>query len=246
MSDKGNIDSGATKRSLAASLARRGFAGVHWMTLLFLITGCAKSSYLGQMTTASYQPSNVYRAEANLSPEIKRVAVLPLTTLNDDTAMEFGREALWPVLVAELGRARQFELVSVSADELRLLTGRNSWSGEEKLPIDFFDKLKEKLGVDAVLFSRLTQYRAYEPLAVGWRLKLLDAAEPQVLWAVDEVFDARVPEVAAAARRYAQQHPDTGPSVQDAQGVLLSPRRFGRYAANAVVETLPGRAVSAR
>jgi hypothetical protein len=95
--------------------------------------------------------------------------------------------------------------------------------------------------VDAVLFSRLTQYRAYEPLAVGWRLKLFDTAEPQVLWAVDEVFDARVPEVAAAARRYAQQHPDAGPSVQDAQGVLLSPRRFGRYAASAVVETLPGR-----
>jgi len=234
MSDKGTIDSGAIKRSLAASLA-----------LLILISGCAKSSFLGQMTTASYQPSNVYRAEANLSAEIKRVAVLPLTTLSDDSAMDFGREALWPVLVAELGRVRQFELVSVSPDELRLLTGRNAWSGEEKLPLDFFDKLQEKLGVDAVLFSRLTQYRAYEPLAVGWRLKLFDAAEPQVLWAVDEVFDARVPEVAAAARRYAQQHPDAGPSVQDAQGVLLSPRRFGRYATSAVVETLPGRAIPA-
>ena len=57
------------------------------------------------------------------------------------------------MLVAELGRARQFELVSVSADVLRLLTGRNSWSGEEKLPLDFFDKLKEKLGVDAVLMN---------------------------------------------------------------------------------------------
>jgi hypothetical protein len=245
MSNKGEMDASGTNRSIATGATLRLLIQLCLVVLLSVIAGCARSSFLGQMTTASYQPSNVYRAEANLSPEIKRVAVLPLTTLGDDSAMEFGREALWPVLIAELGRVRRFELVSVSSDELRLMTGRNAWSGEEKLPLDFFDNLKEKLGVDAVLFSRLTQYRAYEPLAVGWRLKLFDAAEPQVLWAVDEVFDARVPEVAAAARRYAQQHPDSGPSLQDSQGVLLSPRRFGRYAASAVVATLPGRAAPA-
>ena len=223
----------------------RWLAGLSAALLLPLIQGCTTSSFLGQVTTASYQPSNFYRSDPNLSPEIKRVAVLPLTILNEDATMEFGRDALWPVMVAELGRARQFELVPVSAEELRSLTGRNTWSGEEKLPLDFFEKLKEKLGIDAVLFSRLTQYRAYEPLAVGWRLKLYDAAEPQVLWAVDEVFDARVPEVAAAARRFAQQHPDAAASVQDSHTVLASPRRFGTYTASAVVETLPGRAQAA-
>lgn len=222
--------------------------GLHLASLLAiaalsLLTGCSHSTFLRQATTASYQPSNIYRADPNLSPEIKRVAVLPLTTLNDDATMEFGRESLGPVLVNELGRSRLFELVSVTPAELRLLTGRDAWSSEEKLPLDFFDKLKEKLGVDAVLFARLTQFRAYEPLTIGWRLKLYDAAEPQVLWAIDEVFDARVPEVAAAARRHAQQHLEAGPS--DAQGVLSSPRRFGSYTASAVVETLPGRASAA-
>src|SRR5688572_28850717 len=137
MSDKGKMNQAAISRSRAASVMRKVFTGSCMLAFIGFLAGCAKSTFLGQMTTASYQPSNVYRAEANLSSEIKRVAVLPLTTLNDDSAMEFGREALWPVLVAELGRTRQFELVSVSPDELRLLTGRNSWSGEEKLPIDF-------------------------------------------------------------------------------------------------------------
>ncbi len=95
--------------------------------------------------------------------------------------------------------------------------------------------------MDAVLFCRLTQYRAYEPLAVGWRLKLLDAEVPRILWAVDEVFDARVAEVAAAARRYAREHSEAVPSLQDSQSVLLSPRRFGQYTASAVVGTMPGR-----
>lgn len=170
---------------------------------------------------------------------IKRVAVLPLMILTDEAFMEFGRDSLQDVLWSELGRSRQFELVTVPPEELRLLTGRSGWSGEEKLPIEFFDILKDKLGVDAVLFSRLTQYRAYEPLAVGWRLKLMDAEVPRILWAVDEVFDARVPEVAAAARRHARESPET--TLHDSQSILLSPRRFGQYAASAVVGTMPGR-----
>lgn len=204
-------------------------------------TGCATSPFLSDLGTSSYAPSNVYREEALLPSYIKRVAVLPLTTLTDEASLDFGRDSLWPVLLSELGRSRQFELISVPPEELRLLTGRSGWSGEEKLPSDFFEKLKDKLGVHAVLFSRLTQYRAYEPLAVGWRLKLLDAEVPRILWAVDEVFDARVAEVAAAARRYAREHPEAIPSLQDSQSVLLSPRRFGQYTASAIVGTMPGR-----
>ena len=167
----------------------------------------SSSPYFSDLNTPSYAPSNVYRNEALLPSYVKRVAVLPLTTLTDEASMDFARDSLWPVLLNELGRSRQFELVTVPPEELRLLTGRSGWSGEEKLPVGFFEKLKDKLGVDAILFCRLTQYRAYEPLAVGWRLKLLDAEIPRILWAVDEVFDARVAEVAAAARRYAREHP---------------------------------------
>lgn len=209
-------------------------------SFLFL-AGCATPPFIGQVAVASYKPTNVHLEEANLPPNVKRVAVLPLTTLNDKAEMDSGREVLWPLLLDELGRTRLFELVPVSADELRSITGRLAWTGEERLPIDFCERLHERLGVDAVLFSRLTEYRAYQPLAIGWRLKLLEVEEPRILWSVDEFFDARVPEVAAAARRYAERRPDTQASLQDPQGALRSPRRFGQYTACAVLETLPGR-----
>lgn len=208
--------------------------------------GCARGSLLSQVTTSSYKPSNVYLEEPYFPADIKRVVVLPLTALADDAGTEFGREALGPLLLNELGRSRLFELVTVSPEELRLMTGRNSWTGEERLPNDFFETLKVKLGVDAVLFCRLTQYRAYEPLTVGWRLKLLETTEPHVVWALDEVFDARIPEVAAAARRFALQNPDTASSSPDSHAALVSPRRFGQYTANAVVQTLPGRREAVR
>ncbi len=209
------------------------------VAVLFL-NGCTNSPFIGQAIVSSYKTCNVYQEEATLPASIRRVGILPLTSLNEDDAMDSGREALWPALMGELGRAQQFELVPVSAHELRAITGRAVWTGEEKLPLDFFEKLRDRLGIDGILFSRLTAYRAYQPLAVGWRLKLMEVEEPRILWAVDEFFDARVPEVAAAARRHAERHPETQSSLSDLQSVLLSPRRFGRYTASAVVETMPG------
>jgi hypothetical protein len=240
--------------------------------LLALVPGCATCPFLAEVSTPSYQPSNVYRQQPTLPSAVKRVAVMPLTIPSSEfgirhSELEFGREMLWPVLVDELGRARHFELVPVAPESLRALTGRSDWSGEESLPLDFFDRLKESLGADAVLFCRLTQYRAYEPLTIGWRLKLvyqgekqevrgekakeslpftsslspLTLLEPHILWAVDEVFDARTPEVAVAAKRYAAEHPESAPSLHDSRSVLLSPRRFGQYTTSAVVETLPRR-----
>lgn len=195
-------------------------------------TGCISPSLFRSVHTANYQPSNVYQANKQLGNSVKRVAILPLGTLTHEPSMEFGRNALWPLLLGELGRSKLFELVIVSGDELRSLTGRDEWVPDDRLPSNLFEKLQGKLAVDAILFSQLTAYRPYEPVAIGWRLKLVDVNEPEVLWAIDEVFDARLPEVAASARRF---------TAGDSSNGLSSPRRFGSYTANAVVQTLPRR-----
>ena len=206
-----------------------------------LLSGCATNPLEDQVWGPSYQPLNIYAEGHTLPAGLKRLAVLPLTTLGESTELEFGRASLEPVLLAELGRANQFELVPITPDQLLRWTGRRSWTGEEKLPRDFFAKIRSAAGVDGVLLSRLTQYRAYEPLAIGWRIKLLDAQDPRVLWAVDEVFDARQTDVANAARRFAQAHPEPVPPVGDSRAALMSPRRFAQYTANAVFQTLPAR-----
>jgi hypothetical protein len=204
------------------------------------VAGCASRPFFGQTAfIASYEPSNVFQEEASLPPEIRRVAVLPLNAVDTTSEMEFGRNTLEPVLAGELFRLRRFETVVLSAEQLRRVTGQSHWNSNERFAEDFFERLREELGVQAVLLPELTRYRAHEPLAIGWRLKLVDAAEPRILWAIDEVFDARDPMVAAAARRHAQNHPETASSLADERAILGSPRRFGRYTASAVVATLP-------
>jgi len=109
------------------------------------------------------------------------------------------------------------------------------------LPPDFFDSLREVYACDAVLFCQLTVFRAYKPLAVGWRLRLVDARTRQTLWEADELFDAGQQAVLNGAMHY--QRAELRNQVPGEGGWLIqnSPRQFSQYAAAQVVETLPRR-----
>jgi hypothetical protein len=183
--------------------------------------------------------ANVYHATVPPTT-LRRVAVLPLTTDSADLITEEGRDALQPVLFTELKKTRAFELVFVSPAQLRAITGQPQWNAGETLPLDFFLRLHEALGCDAVIFCRLGQYRAYPPLSVGWDLKLVDANQRHVVWAIDEVFDAGDPSVETAARGYYERGIHTDNPLADPSSILLSPRRFGQYTASAALSTMPG------
>ena len=200
-----------------------------WVT-----SGCAPCWPSRISASPAYRPSNFYRASQKLAPQIRRVAILPISV----EQAEAGRLELEPVLYAELGKARAFEWVVVPPAQLREWTSKGWWSAEETLPADFFEHLQDSFGCDAVLFSHLRPYHAYKPLVIGWNLKLVAAQAKSVLWCADEVFDASAPSVAKAAENYCRRK--GGPGL-DAGDVLLSPRRFSQYALNALLTTLPER-----
>ena len=194
------------------------------------------------------QSDNVFSLSANLPRNLKRVAVLPLASESSSSERAHGCETLGPILLAELDKTGRFEVVAVASEDLRGQTGRASWTGAEKLPADFFESLQRTSGCDAVLFCELTLYRAYAPLAVGWRLKLVDVRTHQILWAVDKLFDADQADVTKAAHR---QHPAKWQTYFDWNGTMdskretwfldNSPRQFGQFTASRVVSTLPER-----
>ena len=204
-------------------------------------TGCVHRVLSSTPVSADYQPGNVFRPQGSLPPELRRVALLPITVPSHGAELEFGRDTLGPVLRGELARRQKFEIILVTAEQLHRWTGRSAWTAEDKLPNDFFEKIRESVGCDAVLFAHLTTYHPYPPLALGWRLKLVETDEPRVLWAIDEEFDASRPEVGQAARRYFRENAGGTLNPRDPELELLSPMRFGGYVANAVLATLPSR-----
>ncbi len=224
---------------------RRDPVGLFALGLLTAIagSGCAAASSCCDIVLGrSYQPRNYYNRSNEIPQNVRRVVVLPLASTHAGGTLESGVETLEPILKEELGKSRLFEWVYVSPTQLRDWTGKRVWRSDEKLPAYFFSVLLEETDADAVLFCQLTDYRPYNRLAVGWKLKLLDTREPaRIYWAVDEVFDAGEPTVINAARRYYKKHWAELSPVADSRSILVSPRAFAHYSAHSVITTLAKR-----
>jgi hypothetical protein len=207
------------------------------------LCGCTTSRsalrWAGISTGPEYQPRNIFRPMSQLPTYVQRVAVLPISGEANNAQANVGRVELQSVLQAELGKAQRFELAAVSNEQMRQLTGRETWRPDEKLPHNLIDQLRDQFGCEAILLSHLQSYHAYRPVKVGWNFKLVDLQARQIVWAADEVFDASDASVSRAAQHYYRDHSE-GVSGDDA-GVLYSPRRFGQYTLSALFATLPAR-----
>ena len=231
------MQSGFASRQLFRALACLASSLTFFFGALIL-AGCQMAPPHKPIFGPDYQVSNVFHPVDPLPPELRKVAVLPLFV---EPAQEDGataQQSMEPVLRTELLKVKRFDLVWVSSDELRQWTGRKEWSAEDKLPPNLLAKLHEQTGCDAVIFSQISRYRPYPPLILGWKLKLIATKAPQILWAVDEIFDAGEPRVSNSARRYEMEHQKGGP-VTDFPMILSSPERFGHYTVHALLATLP-------
>lgn len=245
----------ASRRSDAWGECRRFFPRHSWalcraplrwfeifgLAALLLLAGCATPQAAPPLLTRAYRPRNVFAWGSTLPPQVRRVALLPMACDRDNAEMLVGRDALEPILRAELAKLRRFELAPVSAQKLQARFGYAGWDCEDALPQGLFSWLSGECGCDAVLFARLTTFRAYAPLAVGWRLRLVDVRTSATLWEGDEVFDGAEPAVQAGARHYQLAQLQDGLHCPDPWVIGNSPRQFGQYAAAQLLATLPGR-----
>lgn len=212
-----------------------------WLVACLLLAGCATTKQQASQPKPAGPPENVFVSAPVLPPSLQRVAVLPLASEEPGSALSENCGTLQPILLDELTRTKKFEVVSVSPEILRRYTGRADWTGAETLPADFFGLLQRQYGCDAVLFCQLTIYRAYAPLTIGWRLKMVDVRTRQIIWAADEVFDAKQPVVNVGTWLVQQGRQLVTPEFKDEWAVLNSPARFGRYSAARLLATLPER-----
>jgi hypothetical protein len=209
---------------------------------VLLAAGCVTHSFdVEGIADVRYRPSNVYLKSKTLDPQLKRVAVLPITTGPATETSIAGSQLLQPLISAELQKTKLFDLVVITPEQLRQWTGQSAWSEDEPLPPDFFSRLRENCGCDAVFFSQLTRYYPYQPVAVGWKLTLVEAVGGQIIWKADDDLDAGDAVVANAARHYAVEHVHIEGPADDPGVILGSPSRFGQYSISALMAALPGR-----
>jgi hypothetical protein len=187
--------------------------------------------------SAGFTPDN-HVSRGAIPAAVRRVAVLPLHAAQSRATEVSGLEDAFR---GELAGMERFEITPISRAEMTARFGRESFASSAALPEDFLARLRADFGVDGVLFLDLTQYRPYQPVAVGVRAKLVVAGDPVALWSFDSLFDSSRPEVANAARQFSSGSKRPGGADEDSTGVLQSPGRFAKYVGHAMFATLPPR-----
>ena len=207
------------------------------------LAGCATSSSFDQAVELKpgYSPNNVFQYTPVLPYDLKRVAVLPLACDQNRTDLLDGCAVMAPILQAELIKTKKFEVVPATREVLRSRTGHSTWTGAEILPSTFFDSLRDAYGCDGVLFCQITVFRPYPPLAIGWRMRLVDSRTRQTLWATDEILDAEHQTLPKDPMFYSLIEPYVEGDSHRGWPLLNSPREFGQYAAAQILATLPAR-----
>ncbi|MBT3567916.1 MAG: hypothetical protein HN494_03640 [Opitutae bacterium] len=182
-----------------------------------------------------FLPKNLYPTE-RLPIGFTRVAVLPCYFADEDSPL---LDYVDEVFLQELTKQRLFETVQISTEQMKTLFGVRRLSSSGELPETFLPDIENATGANGVLLVDLGSYRAYKPLALSIRSKLVDIKSSDFLWAIDETFDAGQPDVILAASQFQRVAQVNNISARTAGSATASPRAFAKYVANSTFSTLP-------
>ena len=200
-------------------------------TLLLGVTACQNLSQrnLGPYFGPFHKIGNVYLAPSGLPDTVRRVAVLPLIPSRGNRDAERGLRSMQAVFTEEFSRNRRVDVVTITADRLERMFGRRGFYADEPLPFDFLPRLLAETGCQAVLFAELSTFRAYPPVALGWKLHLFDLETEELIWAVDEVFDGGEAAVANSLASYIRKSHASHQSAATEILVLNSPGKWAVF-----------------
>ena len=211
------------------------FIGIY-LCSIFLLSSCRQFEQEKVVREAEpFYPTNLYPTE-RLPANFSRVAVLPCYFADEDSPL---LDYVDEVFHQELSKQRLFETVRVSPEQMKALFGKNRISSSGQLPETLLADIESATGANGILFIDLDSYRAYKPLALGIRAKLVDAKRADFLWAIDETFDAGQANVILAANQFQRGGQVNNISARTSGSATASPRVFAKYVANSIFSTLP-------
>ena len=207
--------------------------------IALMVSGCTTSDgyKIPKIPARAYQPTNVY--SLGVIPEsMVRIALLPVMHPSDDEDIRSRSDLS---VRSEFGKTRLFESVPVSRAYLDDQFGGTQFDSAALLPDTLLERVKNDFGADGILFVDLTHYDPYRPIAIGFRSKLVDLQDGEIIWVFDDLLDAGEPAVQSAVHKYAHEVQMERFPQDSADSMLQSPTRFLRYVAHAAFDTLPKR-----
>jgi hypothetical protein len=143
--------------------------------------------------------------------------------------------------VTQATRTNLFEVIQINPDDLARHTGRFEFNSTEELPANLLQVIKQVYAADAILFTDITHYDAYQPIKMGIRSKLIKLSDSQAIWAFDDYFDTGDPRITAAALHFEENNNKQAYPYKKESIILQSPNQFSAFVFATAYATMPQR-----
>jgi len=195
---------------------------------LLLAASCASAP----VATA---PVSCWRAEAFRLADVRRAVVLPFS--REAPTADFLAD-LEATFAGEMQKERRFEVVPLGDSDAGLASAEVRREGAYR--IGSLIEIARAYGADAALVGTVTQFRPYEPMALGLKVELVSAAAGDVVWSAEALFDCAEEATLEAIREYhaARGGRDERSDVTGWRRITTSPQAFARFVCARVAGTI--------
>ena len=178
---------------------------------------------------------------------MRRLAVLPIFSYLPIDDMQRDMDGIFR---AHLSKVVKYEIVQLPRSEMIQLTSREAVSSSSIISPEVIKSLRQKYAADAVMFIDFSLFRAYRPIAIGVRAKIVDLSNMEVIWVADGILDTAEPDVATLATQFAGMGlkiPYISPTIPQGKAreaasgnqiILQSPRLFAGFVAHEAFSTM--------
>lgn len=98
--------------------------------------------------------------------------------------------------------------------------------------------MRKTLNCNAILTGTITTYQPYPHLSIGLRLKLVDLADGQLLWAFEQIWDTTDKSTEKRIKDYFQAQIRSGITPLHEQLIVVSSLKFIKFVAYEVAKTM--------
>lgn len=209
------------------------------LIVISLFFGGCQSFYAERTKTLlspKYKTSNYFIYPDFELLDINHVAVVDFTNTSQEPGVE---KQVQDMFLRELNKVNKFEISPCPYIEQskNLFTINGRYTKEDLLEI------ATKYHIDAILMVEITDYKAYQPLVLGIKIKMVQTITGDDIWIVDELYDSTAAKVSTAAKEYYFSYIDNDHTFYKWKIMLKSMRHFTQFVCYDIFKTLKNKKI---
>lgn len=205
---------------------RRWLAGLGLPALLTLLLTSSCGSEKDAMANAYYLSPN---------KDLRRLGRVALVEMDGTSSSPEIAAAITDALFLQTQKRQVFGVMVVRRDD-------PTWQSLQE-NLDSLKALRqlvtvrESLNCNGLLVGTVTRYQPYPHMVIGLRLKLLDLADGQLLWGMEQVWDSADRSIQKRIKTYLKGQRRSGQSGLREELVVVSPLTFCEFVSYEVAGT---------